>query len=617
MSSRFNQDSALEMQVAGLASLAGINQAAIAAAGPQVATDGEHLALTLAALYAQGVEVPDGALTAPSSGYTVNDRDIEIDIGGRVYWNTFRKGLDLTDVTRAVIVVRSDVTFDVSAVNFRAGVTSIVSGPLIRSGAYSFFDAVIPVGSSVDNITLDLRNNFASSQTPLILEKPRIFIMPAKETQSDYLKAVFLLASQITPAALSAPSNGHTVSANGEIVVSTGGRIYFNTYNRLDISGAKSVEIIIKSSGDLIIAGGELRNVSAVVGTFDLTHDGEFYYASLDDLAGADNIRLNLRNDGGASYEPITLDVRAFLKYGPSEVITSGGAIDPLITVKIEPKEIICYVPTTAQNIYYRHRLELLQTGVNTPFLRSNIWSWNETRLSAYNPVTGNFQDNGDRIVRVGENWLAVREVGKSDYMGGWHGDNELTAFHVLIDGVERPLVSSEFKGERVVFSQSSKLLEVDQAASIETMIANTSFALSYNHGNEMILENRLEAKRAFTMSQCYGAMLAIDRKDGGGVNGDVISKTARQFYPMLSHDVELAGHNTPDSNAVKTQFIGDKYFAEIENLDGWTPDSVAVIDDTASQNKIRMSITPPNYAVSIGEVFNQKTRYRFNYVGA
>ncbi len=217
-------------------------------------------------------------------------------------------------------------------------------------------------------------------------------------------------------------------------------------------------------------------------------------------------------------------------QYIPAAAPASGYSANEVVVIQ-RADEVDIYMkgsnPASAR--YLRYRMQRKPS----PTINSDVWRWHEV---------WEVERTGDyafttllQICNPGENEMAIRQLDKSDFMGGTaHGDEELFTVTMLIDGVTIPLGGTgNYRARRVEFLQGSDMYEVDTVPAKYNRVAKSYKRWVYE-GGEVELFNHIVWEDSITLSQTFMTMLTLMRW-----NGDVqISDKAYRSPLYLEEDV-------------------------------------------------------------------------------
>lgn len=239
---------------------------------------------------------------------------------------------------------------------------------------------------------------------------------------------------------------------------------------------------------------------------------------------------------------------------------------------------------------------------------RSDVWRINSvhevSKVSDLGFVTGTM------ICSTGEFECALRETGKSDYMGGWrHGDDELVSVTFLADGnVVDPSVVQNYKCGRFEVIQKSELLEVDNPTRNVRAIAYRRWV--YTKG-EFELFHHVEFAQNFNVEIAFFNMFPIKRLGSDGVT--MITNKAYRSPRYDTEDISTIGFPITFNKAKIIRYSGPSGFsAEVEVLEGWDkPGRNTWIQNAEEYNKGYFDYTGTNYNAIAGESLTSRAVYR------
>lgn len=251
------------------------------------------------------------------------------------------------------------------------------------------------------------------------------------------------------------------------------------------------------------------------------------------------------------------------------------------------------------------------------PASRAVGWGWRLLHEASLN--SDESFEIGTRLMRGGENFMAVREVGKTDFMGGTnHGDHIDSSFIMLIDGEEKAIDgTTRYIGSEVEFKQVGTLYEVDNPVANPTANVNTDFKMAFGVST---LSNRVEFTRPIELSTALITMLSSDRHVNGDVNNTLLTGTAKWSPAFSPFDVSMPGHNAPRVNADTIQLTGPSgYSYEVKITKGWDSTSQSFVNSGAAYNKLYFSpigsfpSVGPGINFPSGHVIEVEAEYRLD----
>ncbi len=276
------------------------------------------------------------------------------------------------------------------------------------------------------------------------------------------------------------------------------------------------------------------------------------------------------------------------------------------IVVVQSPGTIDLYIKgsSAASNRWLRYRMQ----NRPNPDKRSDVWRWSEVwEVERTAPYTFKAIQ---RLSTDGEIEMAIRQKGKSDFMGGSiHGNEMQTSMSMLVDGAPQALdQSGEFTARRVVFQQTSTLFEVDRSEAVRLAQADRQW--TFENG-EVVVSQRITWDAEVELVDTYLAMLPLERVG----KESLISRYGARSPDWGIEDIAEPGfvvkYSTSD-HAIAWSEYG--YQAEVEAMDGWDKAGRQFnISPAKIYNKFYFDFTGGGYITKAGEVFESKVRYRLN----
>jgi hypothetical protein len=262
------------------------------------------------------------------------------------------------------------------------------------------------------------------------------------------------------------------------------------------------------------------------------------------------------------------------------------------------------YMPTAnpqAAN-YLRYRMQRKPA----PAVHSDVWRWNET---------WEFRRTGERtftsvrrISTNGEVELAIRQNGKSDFMGGViHGWEMLSSVTMLLDGVVVALgavATVTHYPRSVEFVQASDLFEM--GVEPLTRVAKVHKRWLFRDG-QVKLSTLVEWEASITIDYAYLTMLPC-------VRTDVSDRAFRDPY-YGEEDISVPGFPEVYSTSSRVLISGVKgYSAEVEVTQGWDkPGRRFHVENDPLYNKLYFDFTGPGYQTQVGEAFEASSTFRLD----
>lgn len=272
------------------------------------------------------------------------------------------------------------------------------------------------------------------------------------------------------------------------------------------------------------------------------------------------------------------------------------------LIVRQQPGTIDIHMPA---GVHSTHWLRYRMQNRSMPDIRSDVWRCNEiweTKQSSpmqFEPVR--------LLVTRGEIELAVRQRGKSDFMGGtMHGDEEKTGFSLNIDGESvDPDADKAYHAQCVEFHQDSNLLEADKSERIPLAHVRKHWHFS---SDGLQLDTRIEWLEAIELEAAYLAMFPLARQNEYGV----ISTSGFRDPDWEEEDLstpQFSMSYTPAARAIALGPEGLK--AEVQILSGWDkPMRKFNFSNSVHYNKFYFDFTGPGYNTRPGEIMEASARF-------
>lgn len=257
-----------------------------------------------------------------------------------------------------------------------------------------------------------------------------------------------------------------------------------------------------------------------------------------------------------------------------------------------------------ASNRYLRYRLQRLPiAAINSDVWRlDEVWETERTGAGAFTQLL--------MVCSNGEVETAIRQAGKSDFMGGTnHGDEALSSAAMLIDGAPVALGGSgSFVCRRLEFVQASDLFEVDTVPAKSRRVATASKRWVFENLS-LELSQHITWERAITLEACYLTMLPLLRTSGSTQVSD------RGFRAPLfaPEDLSSAGFMQLGTTSSLLRASGPSgYSGEVEILEGWDkPGRKAFFSNSPLYNKLYFDYTGTGYVTTVGEDTTARARIR------
>jgi hypothetical protein len=568
--------------------------------------------------------LPLNLLATPASGTTYQQQTFTVASAGRFYAvpTIASLGLAVGDFVR-VAFRRVSGTGQPTAFTFRAGTTLVSTVNFVLRGGWWIAEAEIPATTTI--IRIDWTNGTGADV---------VFTRPAFSRRLAFQRLGHADRLRLAGLASDPGGLGNLFPANvtvlklagtGDLadVVIGSGQVTFPADFQGSITGANInrpvgavMTVLARSSGPLI--GMQARFVGATTGTqaVSMSPVGDGWWLlqghtiAIGGSTAINAIRFEPDNRNGTG----------------SLFVSAPVTIDRLIVV--DGASIPARLPSPAPDIFPDSEVILTQSSgqlliahragpdkyarwqfdrYDTPADRALGW-----RIRGLDSVlrTGDLTfGSAVPLAYTGEHETAIREDGKTDFMGGaTHGDQEETrALTLLIDGKQvTPDGVTSYRARQIECIQRSELLEVDNATRTVTARLTTRWLW---RDNQLILDQHLEWVRSINVLACYLGMWSLLR---GGV-----TDTARVSPAYDPVDVSTQPHASPAGNFQRLTQSGPLGGFDMKAIKGWNTfagnPSRALVQDAPAGNKLYFApfrFTPAT-AVTAGDVIEFATRYR------
>ena len=218
---------------------------------------------------------------------------------------------------------------------------------------------------------------------------------------------------------------------------------------------------------------------------------------------------------------------------------------------------------------------------------------------------------NGKPIANAGGWESAIREVGASDFIGEYHGDETLKSVLLFVDGSPVSIIDSQFIGDSFSFEQISELYSWHSGEIVALRKKQYNFSQS-----GFTLNQRIEWLASLDLNHAYMTMFPIKRKIDGEL-GDQITDTA-SFHPSgYIQDIANSGFDvnvSSDDNEVWITGEDSNFRAEIKMTSYPVLSNYKLfISNTEAYNKVYFDISGTgsnSYTTVIGEIWETSSTY-------
>jgi hypothetical protein len=567
---------------------------------------------------------------SPASGLTATLQDYTVASAGRFYAvpTIASLGLVVGDTVR-VAFRRTAGSGQPLDLTFRAGTTLVSTHAFVHLGGWWVVEAVIPATTTI--IRIDWTN---STGAPATITRPqfarrltqRVLPYDVRQQVRNFVADGATDLANLWPAGATFASLGGA-GLVGDIVTNADGSITLPADINVSIRSPASsyirangsvVTALVKLSSMLVSGAVQVRFVGATSGTqiAALRPVGDGWYLlqghviASGDAVGAGRIYLEVDNRTpaaalGYTVGSITVE-RIYVMDGAQVPIRRPAAAAdtfPDGEMVINQSSGLIQIAQRAGEPGAYAQWDLIR--YNNSGTRAKGWRINGLRTATRASATA--FTPGTALVDTGETELAIREVGKSDFMGGQtHGDMEETRdLQLFVDGNKvTPDGATTYRGGRIEAIQKAELWEVDQASRILTATLVTRWMWAQG---ELRLAHRLTWARSILVETCYMSMLSALR---------AVAQTAFRSPDYDAFDMLASGHAMPKTNAARMITTGPAGIKiDMEVVRGWTISARSFAEDTASPARNKLYFGPfeigGSTSVTAGDAIEWETVYR------
>ena len=211
---------------------------------------------------------------------------------------------------------------------------------------------------------------------------------------------------------------------------------------------------------------------------------------------------------------------------------------------------------------------------------------------------------------------LMIKENDDMDYMGGIHHGDEINDFAMLlVDGKPIDLSATGFyEAKEVRLIQRNKLYrDTVYTGGVLEHLGTVGKEHVFNYEDGYTLHNRVTWHEGINIVQAFLGSLSMYRKDEKG--NSPLWHTAINDITHTPYDLKTIGGQMPSAeNLERLILTGDGVGCtiEIERLNN-VPGNVSWVANFAEVNsKFYSSYVPNGYTTKVGEVWKQKTNFKF-----
>lgn len=248
-------------------------------------------------------------------------------------------------------------------------------------------------------------------------------------------------------------------------------------------------------------------------------------------------------------------------------------------------------------------KLRVVIIKVDQNDIRAHIWRTNAGYMKDSDGVfkTVWYDADTDGVVRI---------ANEDDFIGGYHGDETQTAFHLMIDGIE---YSESDTFENKEFNEinlyiESNVYHCNTSPSADVVAFERNKIITFNK-NGYTVENYWTAKEANTVNYAYMGMLSVNRY----IDSSFTDYLINGYHTDRTYKFTDANTSTIPSNEINEVLFNTAYGdigIKIDNIK--TPEiyrgGVTNYNDSTDQRlKVYLNLLGTGTAVQIGDVLRAK----------
>lgn len=211
--------------------------------------------------------------------------------------------------------------------------------------------------------------------------------------------------------------------------------------------------------------------------------------------------------------------------------------------------------------------------------------------------------------------WEGVlREQGKSDFMGGWHGDETTRWIDVWVDDVKIDMTQNQAL-------RTCKKIEIVSSTTLNRMDTPTDVLMERTKrftfdADKMTVDNRFKTLVGFTIAEFYPTMLGVHKQDWSFNSGAIVVDKGMKDDQYKAHDC----NDVTANNILSTPSAGVKVMKLYSATNQINMTATCIADKTDYPNQQAFIQTTPypkmyftlagNYATTPGEIFRAKSIY-------
>lgn len=237
----------------------------------------------------------------------------------------------------------------------------------------------------------------------------------------------------------------------------------------------------------------------------------------------------------------------------PTATVPGGSVVSSLaqddVVVKVSANAVSVFVKGAKagstkyleQTIGYENR-PFDPTGVDA-FGNADLWHLKHQYECDVTPGGTTFTRTrgGSPILNGGEIECAIKEQGKPDYIGGYHGDELKTFAAILLDGVLIPFNTvATYVGKELVLVQNAKLYRCNTQLEVATHVKRVSLSHA-DSGLKIAMSQQVVWSQSLVLESAMLTMLPIKRLLAD-TSGDVITNIGMRAPYASTEDMSATG---------------------------------------------------------------------------
>lgn len=180
-------------------------------------------------------------------------------------------------------------------------------------------------------------------------------------------------------------------------------------------------------------------------------------------------------------------------------------------------------------------KLKVVVNKYNDSSIRAvNLWRTNDASILASDGSYKRlwYNSDSDGVVKI---------LGEDDFIGGYHGDETQTAFHLLIDGIEYAESSTftNLEFDEIMLLCESNVYHCNTSALADTIAFKRNKIIQFNHDGYTV-KNYWVAQETVTLNKAYMGMLSVERYTDNNYTDELLKGYSE------NHDYKFKSNITP-----------------------------------------------------------------------